>query len=140
MADMFNVVGVDSSIGCRRELSSIFLVRPNPDSHCFKPCEKPADEAALVKIYRHGGGIPFAKTAIPQTLLALSVPTPSLVWPALHDLYPHLWWKPGGEGASSPSKGSPLDLNRTVQVRYEALLTRSRWFRASPLATREFVV
>lgn len=92
---MFNIVGVDSSIGC--------------SPHCFKPCEKPEDEAAIVKVYREAGGIPFCKTAIPQTLLAFECANP--IFGVSTNPYASTrtcGGSSGGEGALIALQGSPL--------------------------------
>ncbi|RSH87525.1 uncharacterized protein EHS24_000033 [Apiotrichum porosum] len=93
--DMFNIVGVDSSIGC--------------SPHCFKPCEKPENEAAIVKVYREAGGIPFCKTAIPQTLLAFECANP--IFGVSTNPYASTrtcGGSSGGEGALIALQGSPL--------------------------------
>ncbi|WVW82528.1 hypothetical protein I302_104539 [Kwoniella bestiolae CBS 10118] len=60
--DTYNILGVDSSLGC--------------SPHCFVPTEKEEEEAILVKLFRRGGGIPFCKTNVPQTLLAFECSNP----------------------------------------------------------------
>ncbi|WWD17676.1 hypothetical protein CI109_102117 [Kwoniella shandongensis] len=60
--DTYNIKGVDTSLGC--------------SPHCFKPTEKLEDEGGLVQLFRQGGGIPFCKTNIPQTLLAFECRNP----------------------------------------------------------------
>ncbi|KAK1925491.1 amidase signature domain-containing protein [Papiliotrema laurentii] len=93
--DTFNVVGVDTSLGC--------------SPHCDKPTKDPRDEGELVKLFRLGGGIPFCKTNIPQTLLAFECSNP-VFGPALHPTDPARapGGSSGGEAALVALKATPV--------------------------------
>ncbi|WVR06063.1 hypothetical protein IAU60_003091 [Kwoniella sp. DSM 27419] len=93
--DTYNILGVDSSIGC--------------SPHCLKPTMNLADEAALVKLFRKGEGIPFCKTNVPQTLLAFECGNP--IFGATSN--PHATARTcggssGGEAALLALRGSPI--------------------------------
>ncbi|EIW72395.1 hypothetical protein TREMEDRAFT_26851 [Tremella mesenterica DSM 1558] len=61
--DTFNIAGVDTSLGC--------------SMHTSQPSTLDDELGVrLVKLFRQGGGIPFCKTNVPQTLLAFECCNP----------------------------------------------------------------
>ncbi|WWD09618.1 hypothetical protein V865_007746 [Kwoniella europaea PYCC6329] len=93
--DTYNILGVDSSLGC--------------SPHCFVPTEKQEEEATLVKLFRKGGGIPFCKTNVPQTLLAFECRNP--IFGTTTNPYSSertCGGSSGGEAALIALRGSPM--------------------------------
>ncbi|ODN90188.1 amidase [Cryptococcus wingfieldii CBS 7118] len=93
--DTYNIKGVDSSLGC--------------SPYCFGPILDAEDEGGLVKVFRAGGGIPFCKTNIPQTLLAFECRNPIFGQtsnPGASDRT--CGGSSGGEAALVALRGSPI--------------------------------
>ncbi|WOO83522.1 Fatty acid amide hydrolase 1 [Vanrija pseudolonga] len=93
--DTYNIKGTDTSLGC--------------SIHCYDPTTEEADEGGLVKLFRKGGGFPYAKTNIPQTLLAFECSNP--VFGTSTNPYSSArtpGGSSGGEAALVTLRGTPL--------------------------------
>ncbi|GAA5885605.1 hypothetical protein JCM6882_007491 [Rhodosporidiobolus microsporus] len=98
LKDLINVKDVDSTIGFTHETN-----------------HPAADDAALVKVIRRAGGIPFVKTNVPQTMLSFECGNP--LFGATTNPYDPAripGGSSGGEAALLASDGSPLGIGSDI--------------------------